>query len=89
MPKLSVYVPDELWEQAKRSGRDPKQKSNNSHVVQRALEQMVTDQQAKRSAFAAGAVIDEARFAQVVAGLRDEATQEYERGYSAGLELVE
>lgn len=89
MPKLSVYVADELWERAKRSGQDPKQKPNNSQVVQRALEQMVAEQQAKRSAVAAGAVLDEARFAQVVAGLRDAATQEYSRGYAAGLELAE
>jgi predicted transcriptional regulator len=89
MPKLSVYVSDELWERAKRSGQDSKRKRNNSQVVQRALEQMVAEQQAKRSAVAAGAALDEARFAEVVAGLRDEATREYGRGYAAGLELAE
>lgn len=88
MPKLSVYVTDELWEKAKTvsaAGGKP----NNSQVVQRALEQLLSDAEARRSAFASGAVRDTARIAAIVEQLRDEARQEFERGYAAGLELVE
>jgi len=88
MPKLSVYVPDELWDQAKQSVPAAKGKANNSQIVQRALELMLNEQQAKRAAFAAGAVRDEALLAQVVATLLDEARADYSNGYSAGLDLA-
>jgi hypothetical protein len=89
MPKLSVYVADELWQEAKQAAPSPQGKPNNSQVVQRALEQMVRERQAQQAAFSAGAVRDEARLTAAVARLRDEARQEYEAGYAAGLELVE
>ena len=89
MPKLSVYVPDDLWEQAKHAAPGSKSKPNNSQIVQRALEQMLSERQALRSAFSAGAVRDEARLTGIVRRLRDAANQEYEQGYSAGLELGE
>jgi hypothetical protein len=80
-----VYVPDELWERV----RETRGKTNNSQLIQRALEQMANEQQAQRAAFAAGAIRDDARVSAVVARLREHARTEFEEGYSAGLELAE
>ena len=86
MPKLSVYVADDLWASAKKASSG---KANNSQVVQQALANMVKEQQLQRSAFDAGAVRDDARVARLVQGLRDEFRAEYSAGYAAGLDLVE
>jgi hypothetical protein len=88
MPKLSVYVSDDLWERAKHAAPTGTRKLNNSQVVQAALEQMATEVEFRRTSIAAGASRDDARLAQVVAMLRDDARAEYTRGYSAGLELA-
>jgi hypothetical protein len=89
MPKLSVYVTDELWQRAKAVSRPGRAKQNNSQVVQWALEQLVNEQETRRASFASAAAPDSARLAQVIERLLTEAKAEYESGYSAGLELAE
>jgi hypothetical protein len=89
MPKLSVYVTDELWQRAKTVPRPGGDKPNNSQVVQWALEQLVKEQETRRAALSSSAAPDTARLASVVERLRAEAKAEYEQGYSAGLELAE
>src|SRR5471030_861627 len=89
MPRLSVYVSDELWEQAKSESERVGTKPGNSQLVQRALEQLVNDRRARQAGFRASATRDESRLAAVVAQLRDEAGKEYEKGYAAMLEFIE
>jgi predicted transcriptional regulator len=88
MPKLSVYVPDELWARVKHDAAGSA-KPKNSQLVQTALERMVSEREAQTAGLRAGAVLDEARLATVVERLRDQAHQEFEEGYEAGLELAE
>ena len=68
--KLSVYIPDDLWESAERLPRVPGEKHNASALVQRALELMVREQDARTAALVTGVSIDHTRFESVVAGLR-------------------
>jgi hypothetical protein len=87
MPKLSVYVPDELWERVKEtaSGEKPK----NSQLVQMALEQMVNDREAERASYFLNALLDQDRLSAVVEKLRAGARAEFEEGYEGGLHLAE
>ena len=89
MPKLSVYVQDELWEQVKHDGIREGEKPNNSQLVQRALEAMLESRAARTAAASEGAVLDRERFERVLNQVREGARLDFERGYVAALELVE
>jgi predicted transcriptional regulator len=87
MPKLSVYVPDELWARVKDTASGEKVK--NSQLVQDALEQMVNDREAERASLRLGAALDQDRLAAVVRRLRAGARAEFEEGYEGGLDLAQ
>lgn len=82
MPKVSVYLPDELYERARASD------ANVSQLIQTALRQHL-GQQTLRPAFASDTPADmgdaEEQLAQRLAS---EARQIYERGYRCGLEVA-
>jgi hypothetical protein len=85
--KFSVYVPDELWEAAsKRLGGKDK---NPSQVVQEALRRRLSEEEARASLLAEGVSVDPERFEAVRSQLLRGARSEFERGYTAGLELAE
>lgn len=84
MPKLSVSIPDELWEDARRhAGGEPKA----SQVVQSALRLYVADRPSE--ALAPKDLADPVRFQEVLAGLLDGYRAEYKRGYEDGLRFAE
>jgi len=87
--KLSVYLPDDLWERAERIGTPKGEKLNASALVQHALESMLQERHARTAALGAGAVFDRERFEAVLGGLLSQARGDFERGYDCGLELVE
>ena len=89
MPKLSVYVQDDLWERVKREGVRKGEKANNSQLVQRALEAMLDGQAARTAAASEGAVLDRDRFERVLSRMREGARVDFEQGYVAALEFVE
>lgn len=79
MPKLSVYVPDELWEQARLSRPDL---APASQLVQEALHRIVVQ------AAPAAADLDEP-LEQIRRRMADEAAAQYERGYRAAVAVAE
>jgi hypothetical protein len=87
--KLSIYLADDLWEAAQRLGTPKGEKSNASAIVQRALELMLREREARTAALAAEASLDRERFDAIVNRVRAGARAEFERGYASGLELVE
>lgn len=89
MPKLSVYVSDDLWERAKRQAAEPGKKASNSQVVQDALRCLLRDRETHTAAIAGDATLDRARFEAVLTHVKAGAVAEFERGYLAGLELAE
>ena len=82
MPKLSVYVADELWEKACQV--DPL--ANRSQLVQRGLERLLQDRSGGPTPVPEGA-------AAKIGALRDvftaQARAEYEAGYAGALEAAE
>lgn len=82
MPKLSVYVPDELWEKACQV--DPL--ANRSQLIQRALEGLLQGRTSEPSPLPQGA-------AEKISALREvfaaQAREEYETGYAGALEAAE
>jgi len=88
MPKLSVYVPDELWKQTK-THFGLKTKGGASQVVQDALRQVLEERDARTAALVPKDVVDPALFEATVAKLRVGAQEEYTRGYIAGLRIAE
>jgi hypothetical protein len=81
--KLSVSVPDELWERAQMSRPD----LNNSRLVQEALDQLT------RPASSAGFSLDrpataEEGFAKAKEQFATLARAEFERGYQAAVDLA-
>ncbi len=83
MPKLSVSVPEDLWDAAqRRSGGEMK----TSQLVQQAL-QLYIDSGRRRPA--PTIADDEGRFEEVVQALVGSHQVEFRRGYNAGLEAAE
>jgi hypothetical protein len=89
MPKLSIYLKDDLWERAQTLAGAKDDKPNASALVQRALELMLRERETRNAALSAAAVIDRERLDAVVARVRAGAREEFERGYASGLDLVE
>lgn len=84
MPKFSVYVPDDLWEQA----RAAEPELNPSQLMQTALRRHV-GRSAGRPAFTRVRPQDsQALVANVRDQLMQRARQRYEEGYRHGLELL-
>jgi post-segregation antitoxin (ccd killing protein) len=84
MPKLSISVPDELWDQARAAAPD----LNPSQLVQNALRRYLTAA-AQRPPFArVRPSASQADFEQVRQRMAGEARARYERGYQAGLSLT-
>jgi hypothetical protein len=84
MPKLSVSIPDDLWQQAVTvAGKDKKA----SQIIQDALRREVSDHEIT-SSFGRALVSDEFLGA-VIDKVRADAEQEYGTGYLAGLRWVE
>jgi len=85
--KFSVYVPDDLWEAASHrlGGKD----KNPSQVVQEALRRRLSEEEARASLLAEGIAVDPERFEVIRSKLLRGARLEFERGYTAGLELAE
>ena len=83
--KLNVYVPDELWSQA----RDAKSGSNPSQVVQAGLQALLAASSAPaRLSDARPAGADES-LERAAARLLGDARAEFSDGYAAGLRLGE
>lgn len=80
MPKFSVSVPDDLWEQAKAGSVT----DSPSHVVQQALVEFVSSRAQRFEAD--GAQLDDVR--ELAARKRTEGEELFRRGYSAGLWLA-
>jgi hypothetical protein len=81
MPKMSVYVPDELWEQVRESAPD----GNASQLVQRALKALVV--RAPRTAYSQQPPEPAAASAKAITErLIEEAREEWVRGYTAAIE---
>jgi hypothetical protein len=87
--KLSVYLADDLWQRAQRLGTPKGEKPNASALVQRALELMLREQEARTAALSTNASIDHERLGAVVDRVRSGARAEFERGYAGGLDLAE
>jgi hypothetical protein len=82
MPRLSVYVPDDLWDRARQVSADP----SASAVVQAGLQALVASE-ATRPVFAAPPP-DSPGIADLRMRLSREGKDEYERAYRAGIELA-
>ena len=81
MPKLSVYVPDELWEQVRESAPD----GNASQLVQRALKALVDRE--PRTAYSQEPPSPAAKTASAIRErLIEEARKEWAKGYTAAIE---
>lgn len=79
--KLSVSVPDDLWDQAKALGGD----AQSSHLIQQALRRYVEDGGSK-PAYSTSAPADIADALQTVQKrFAEEAREEFERGYRAAV----
>jgi Arc/MetJ-type ribon-helix-helix transcriptional regulator len=89
MAKVSVYIPDELWERSRKAVKAAGAKATASHVVQTALERMLREEEARTERIAEGAKLDRARVDAVVEKLREGARVEFERGYDLGLRIAE
>jgi hypothetical protein len=85
--KLSIYVPDELWESTNQrlGGKD----KNPSQVVQEALQRQLSEDDARTTLLAEGISVDPERFHAVRTKLLEGARAEFERGYTAGVEFAE
>lgn len=86
MPKLSVSIPDELWEEAQ--GLIGPEKGT-SQVIQDALRQIVAKAESRKQDLRAGLNIAPERFAAVVDVVRTRAKREFARGYATGLKIAE
>lgn len=82
MPKLSVYVPDNLWDQA----RGAAQGRNVSQLIQDGLRAFLA---ASGTTVMSTPPIEEARLAQVAAKKAAQARKGFEAGYGEGLDLAE
>ena len=81
MPKMSIYIPDDLWEQVRESAPD----GNASQLVQRALKSLVVRQ--PRTAYSQDPPAPAAASAKAITErLIEEAREEWARGYSAAIE---
>jgi hypothetical protein len=81
VPKLSVYIPDELWEQVRGSAPD----GNASQLVQRALKTLVVRE--PRAAYSQEPPSPAAASARAVTErLIEEAREEWAKGYTAAIE---
>ena len=84
--KLSVYIADELWNEARKRAGDKKA----SQIIQDALQHQVDERDAVRSGLAVpGEPVAEERFRAVLDSVRSDYRAEYRRGYEAGLEFVD
>lgn len=85
MPKLSIYVPDDLWEQVREGHPD----ANVSQVVQRGLAKLTKEEQESEPGYLERPSGATDRIAGLTARLAAEARHEYQRGYSAGLDVAD
>src|SRR5690348_10812259 len=87
MPKLSVSIPDDLWQQATRLAGESKKASQ---VVQDALRREVSERQAVQASLVGGdEIVSRERFNAVIETVRADAQAAYRSGYERGLEYVE
>jgi post-segregation antitoxin (ccd killing protein) len=82
--KLSISVPDQLWERAK----ELRPELNGSHLVQTALERMV-EASANAGLLTTRPERTEAAFERARTRIAAEARAQFEEGYAAGLEAAE
>lgn len=85
MPKLSVYVPDSLFEQA----RSLDTQANTSRLVQRALQRLVAEGEERPLYAGARPARADKQLAHLREKLATEARADYERGYSDALTAAE
>lgn len=83
MPKVSIYIPDELLDQAKRLDDS----DNTSRLVQRALEKLVDEHQRPPS-YAQTPEESYERILEVRDRLLSEAKEDYELGYATALDAA-
>ncbi|TMC53087.1 MAG: hypothetical protein E6J20_08415 [Chloroflexi bacterium] len=84
MPKLSVYVSDELWDKARKASGE----HNTSQLIQRALELMVERESAGATYKESRPPGSEATLALLRGIYSDQARIHLERGYQAGLNYL-
>src|SRR5689334_5689709 len=84
MPKLSIYVPEDLWDRVREQHPD----ANVSQVVQRGLGSLLADVPAPAgSAYLKRPRGVEDRIEAAKARLAADARREYQQGYAAGLDV--
>ncbi|MHB8641641.1 MAG: hypothetical protein ACYDA3_01960 [Gaiellaceae bacterium] len=83
MPKVSIYIPDELLDQAKRLDDS----DNTSRLVQRALEKLV-DEHKRPPSYAQTPEESYERILEVRDRLLAEAKEDYEVGYATALDAA-
>lgn len=98
MPRLSIYVPDDLWRRATElhrealagaeNGPDGSVASGPSHVLQLALERWLESAEAK-PAYARLSPALEATRSKLLATALEKLAHEYQAGYATGLELLD
>lgn len=84
MPKLSVYVTDELWDKARAASGE----HNTSQLIQRALELMVERERTGETYKESRPAGSEATLALLRGIYSDQARIHLERGYQAGLNFL-
>jgi hypothetical protein len=84
MPRLSVYVPDDLWGRALDAGST----DSPSQVVQEALTEMVARRASRELPFAR-TEIDQERLAKIEAEKRAELEELFQAGLKAGLDIAD
>ncbi len=83
--KLSVSIPDDLWEAARKRAGD----KNSSQIIQEALRRLLEERNVIRSNLAGQEkLVSDERFAEALDAVRAAYQAEYRRGYEAGIECV-
>lgn len=85
MPRLSVYVSDDLWQRAIHAGAT----ESPSQLVQKALNRLVSEAARRDAPFRVAAPTNTKRLSEIAARKRAEATEHYRLGYEAGLKIAE
>ena len=87
MPKLSVSIPDDLWDEATTLAGGEK---GASQVIQEALRREVEERRAVTANLVGDdKVVADERFDVAIAVIRDAAREEFRSGYELALEWVE